>query len=103
MSLAITHHAARQSKAKTGVVAFGLTGYTEHRCIALSLRWLHGHCLLGLQGAGPMQMGHAAPSLAYGTGGVKNYGDRLDNPRLRAQNLAKLSAKGGSAMVAHTA
>jgi len=50
-----------------------------------------------------MQMGHVAPSLAYGTGGVKNYGDRLDNPRLRAQNLAKLSAKGGSAMVAHTA
>src|SRR5881409_1502726 len=57
----------------------------------------------GLQEARPMKMGHVAPSIAYCTGGVKNYEDRLDNPRLRAQNLAKLSAKGGPATVTHTA
>src|SRR5262245_919922 len=91
---ATTHHAARQRRTKTDLAAFGLTGYTEHRCIVLSLRWLHGHGLSGLQGAGSMKMGHAAPSLAYCTGGVKNYKDRLDSPRMRAQNLATLPAKG---------
>src|SRR5215471_7161496 len=50
-----------------------------------------------------MQMGHVVPSLAYRLGGVKNYAARLDNPRLRAQNLAKLPAQGGPATVTHTA
>ena len=39
-----------------------------------------------------MQMGTVAPSLAYYTGGVKNHEDRLDNPRMRVQNLASLPA-----------
>ena len=51
--------------------------------------------MLGLQGAGPMQMGHVVPSLAYYTGGVKNHADRLDKPRLRVQNLATLPAQVG--------
>ena len=50
-----------------------------------------------------MKMEHVAPSLAYCIGGVKNYEERLDNPRLRAQNLTKLPAKGGPATVTHTA
>ena len=50
----------------------------------------------GLQGAGPMQMGHVAASLAYCNGGVKNHNDRLDNPRMRVQNLATLPAQVGT-------
>ena len=43
-----------------------------------------------------MQMGHVAPSLAYCIGGVKNYEDRLDNHRMRAQNLATHPAQVGT-------
>ena len=39
-----------------------------------------------------MQMGTVAPSLAYYTGGVMNHTERLDNPYLKAQNLATLPA-----------
>src|SRR5688572_30345961 len=42
-----------------------------------------------------MQMGNGVPSLADCTGGVKNYEDRLDDPPMRAQNLATLSARVG--------
>ena len=35
-----------------------------------------------------MQMGHVVASLAYCTGGVKSHENRLDNPRLRVQNIA---------------
>jgi hypothetical protein len=43
-----------------------------------------------------MQMGHVAPSLAYYMGGVKKHEDRLDNPCMKAQNLATLPAQVGT-------
>src|SRR2546423_682431 len=60
------HHAARQRRTKTGMVAFGLTGYTEHRCIALSLHWLHGHSLPGLPGPAQPQPAPDDPSKFLG-------------------------------------
>jgi hypothetical protein len=43
-----------------------------------------------------MQMEHVTASLAYCPGEVKNHEERLDNSRMRVQNLATLTAKVGT-------
>ena len=54
---ATMHHTTQAEQGEDGLGRFlARRGPTVNIvCISLFLRWLHGHCMLGLQGAGPMQ------------------------------------------------